>query len=363
MSSLFTRLTLVALVIAFLLSGCQPAAVSPIATSTNVQTITPITPRTPPLTPRLTPAPASAQAPTPDQNRIAATIHVSSPSSIAAADGLIWVNAGGSVVRIDPQANQVVAESIPAGSQAEDIALGDNALWVTTVGSGDLGAPSDIDAVSRIDPATGETVATIKVSRGPMSLAVTPGAVWVVNFGIDGDTVTRIDSKTNQIVGEPIETGRAPLSIAIGGGAVWVANHDAHTVTRLDPITNQVIANIPVPSEPHRVAYGADAVWVSNWHNNSVSRIDPQTNQVVGEPIPIGFPAGNIAVGHGSVWVTSDYRVDGDPEDVVVVRIDPQTNQAVETIPVGGHPIDLAVTEDAVWVSVQNADMIVKINP
>jgi hypothetical protein len=34
------------------------------------------------------------------------------------------------------------------------------------------------------------------------------------------------------------------------------------------------------------------------------------------------------------------------------VRIDPQTNQAVETIAVGGHPIDVAATEGAVWVSV-----------
>ena len=69
-------------------------------------------------------------------------------------------------------------------------------------------------------------------------------------------------------------------------------------------------------------------------------------------PIPIGHRAGNFVVGAGSVWVTSDYRVDAAAEDVVVVRIDPQVNRAVETIPVGGHPIDVAATEGAVWVSV-----------
>jgi len=282
---------------------------------------------------------------------------------MAVGDGYIWVIAGGSVVRIDPKSNQVVGKSIPAAAQTEDIAFDGGALWVTTVGWGDLGAPNDSDAVSRINPQTGAIVAAIKVARGPMSLALTPENVWVVNFGLSGDTVTRIDPKTNQIAGELIKTGSAPISIAVGGGSVWVANHDAHTITRIDPTTHQVVATIPVPSEPHRVAYGEGAVWVSNWHANSISRIDPATNQVAGEPIPIGFHAGNIAAGYGSVWVTSDYRRDGNPADVVVVRIDPQTNQAVESIPVGGHPIDVAVTEEAVWVSVQSPDKVLRINP
>jgi hypothetical protein len=138
----------------------------------------------------------------------------------------------------------------------------------------------------------------------------------------------------------------------VGGGWLWVANYKAGTVTRIEQASGKFVADIPVPSEPHRVAYGAGAVWVGNWHGISVSRIDPETNRVVGSPIPIGFRAGNLVVGTGGVWVTSDDRVDAAPEVVVVVRIDPQTNQAVETIAVGGHPIDVAATEGAVWVSV-----------
>jgi YVTN family beta-propeller protein len=203
------------------------------------------------------------------------------------------------------------------------------------------------------------------VNRGPLSVAFTPEAVWFVYFGMNGDTVLRIDPQTNQISGDPIQTGRAPLSLAVGAGSLWVANHDAHTITRIDLATNQVLANITVPSEPHRIAYGEGAVWVANWHVNSVTRIDPQTNEIVGEPIPIGHPAGNMAAGLGSVWVTSDYRgpMDGAPEDVVLVRIDPGTNQAVETIPLGGHPIDVEIAGDAVWVSIQGPNMVLRINP
>jgi DNA-binding beta-propeller fold protein YncE len=101
---------------------------------------------------------------------------------------------------------------------------------------------------------------------------------------------------------------------------------------------------------------------VGNWHDNSVSRIDPQTNRVVGSPIPIGFHhAGNLVVGAGNLWVTSDNRVSGAAEDVVVVRIDPQANRAVETIAMGGRPIDVAAAEDAVWVSVADPGTLLRI--
>jgi YVTN family beta-propeller protein len=66
-------------------------------------------------------------------------------------------------------------------------------------------------------------------------------------------------------------------------------------------------------------------------------------------------------VGAGGVWVTSDYRVNAAAEDVVVVRIDPQTNQAVETIAVGSHPIDIAATEGAIWVSVAAPGTVLRI--
>jgi YVTN family beta-propeller protein len=267
----------------------------------------------------------------------------------------------GTVVRVDPESNRVVSTPLRVPVDAEAIAVDQGALWVAQVAPGDLATPHR-DRVTRIDLATGRTVATVTVARAPLDLAVTPGAVWVPNAGGGGDSVARIDPRTNRLAGHPVRTGASPQSLAVGGGSLWVANHDARTVTRIDQASGKVVADIPVPSEPHRVAYGASAVWVGNWHDNSVSRIDPATNRVVGSPIPIGFHhAGNLVVGAGGVWVTSDYRENAGAEDVVVVRIDPQTNRAVETIPVGGHPIDVAATEGAIWVSVADPDTVLRI--
>ena len=294
-----------------------------------------------------------------ERSRFAASIPISDAGNLAVADGRLWVLTGvGTVVRIDPVTNALVGKALRVPADAEAIAVGERALWVSSGAPGDLAGPGH-DSVTRIDPVSGRTVATIQVGRAPLDIAVTPGAVWVTNSG--GDSVTRIDPQTNRPASRPIRTGASPQSLAVGGGAVWVANHDARTVTRIDQATGTVVANISVPSEPHRVAYGADAVWVGNWHDNSVSRIDPVTNRLVGSPITIGFHAGNLAVGAGGVWVTSDYRANARAEDVVVVRIDPQLNQSVETVAVGGNPIDVAATKGAVWVSVANPGAVLRI--
>ena len=237
----FISLTHMMLLTILLLSGCQPA--TPLS---NVQSTD---------SPTATVRASLVETPAVDQDRIAARLELASPSNMTAGDGFLWVISGGSITRIDPNTNQIVGDPIRPGISMEDVAFGDGSLWVTTVASGDLGAPSEEDAVSRIDPQSGEILATARVERGPMSLAFTPEAVWVVHFGMSGDTVVRIDPQTNQIVGDPIQTGLAPLSVAVGEGSLWVANHDVHTITRIDLATNRVVANITVPSEPHRIAY------------------------------------------------------------------------------------------------------------
>jgi YVTN family beta-propeller protein len=307
------------------------------------------------------PTPTSTTVPAFDRGRFAAVIPLPGAQSMAVANGMLWVLAADTVVRIDPATNAVVGDPLHVPAHAEGIAVGEGALWVASVAPGDFGSPGK-DAVTRIDLATGRRVAAVTVGRAPLDLAATPGAVWVTNSGGGGDSVARIDPKTNHLVGRPVRTGASPQSLATGGGSLWVANHDARTVTRIDQASGKVVADIPVPSEPHRVAYGAGAAWVGNWHDNSVSRIDPTTNRVVGSTIPIGsHHAGNLVVGAGSVWVTSDYRENAAAEDVVVVRIDPQTSRAVETIAVGGHPIDVAATEGAVWVSVADPGTVLRI--
>ena len=80
------------------------------------------------------------------------------------------------------------------------------------------------------------------------------------------------------------------------------------------------------------------AVWVGgvSWktkpENNKLSRVDPETNRVVAE-IPIRADArdggaDNVAVGEGAVWVLS---VDGK-----LLKVDPETNEVAGMGSAGG---------------------------
>lgn len=106
----------------------------------------------------------------------------------------------------------------------------------------------------------------------------------------------------------------------------------------------EVVATIDVGAGPAGVAVGAGAVWVSNYAEGSVSRVDPGSNEVV-ETIQVGEVGGDIVFDEGgaSAWVVSDNRA--------VVRIDPSTNTATARVELTANAIDLAVGFGSVWVS------------
>lgn len=152
--------------------------------------------------------------------------------------------------------------------------------------------------VLKVDPRTLEIVATIPIPLPwntwvyqTSSLDVGEEAVWIVG-GRPGlaalfskSTLFRIDPVTNQL------TAQIPLEgysegIAIGEGAVWVGT--GKTVTRIDPKTNAVVARIPVGRDTwgdtwDRISVGAGSIWVLKMVDAMVYRIDPATNRVVAE--------------------------------------------------------------------------------
>jgi streptogramin lyase len=123
--------------------------------------------------------------------------------------------------------------------------------------------------------------------------------------------VTRLEPVTNQVQAQ-IDVGSADGYFCGGvvatDGAVWIELLDTTLsnvlgLARIDPTTNRVIATVPVPQNAGAdpLAVDAQGVWVVQpaW---GLFRIDPQTNQAVGL-LRMSAGAG-VALGAGSVWLT-----------------------------------------------------------
>ena len=176
------------------------------------------------------------------------------------------------------------------------------------------------------------------------------GSVWFGSgFGPGGELV-RFDPHTDRVQAE-IRVGATPAFVISAFGAIWVSNFDDATVSRVDPRTNDVIATIPVGTPGGQgsgyMAVAADSLWVANTADGNLYRIDPRDN--VSEPIDIDaeplteFFDLFVGDGLGSVWVRTD--------DHAVSRIDPESEEIVETYPAGSGGGDVGAFGDSLWIA------------
>src|SRR4029077_7962282 len=116
----------------------------------------------------------------------------------------------------------------------------------------------------------------------PEGLALAGGSLWVANRA--SDSISRIDQVTNRVVAT-IKVGAGPLGVTVSGGAVWVANNGDGTVSRIDPTTNGVITVQVDPATftsvlPSIVATSDRSVWLVDSHSNRLVEIDTTTAAV-----------------------------------------------------------------------------------
>jgi YVTN family beta-propeller protein len=270
---------------------------------------------------------------------------------IAVDDTAVWVHntAQATVVRVDPRTNQVVA-AIPVGHGLGDVRLGAGFVWVVN---------HDDGTVSKIDPQTNTVVATIALPPPLGFLGATPGAVWVANRR--QGKVMKLDPQTNKVVAT-IAIADGPAWMTYAAGSLWVCDLEAeqYGVTRVDPTTNTMVAQIDVGSSQGYKCGGITAsddgaIWAvlqdsSQTYDLGLVRIDPATNKVVATLlIPQNNLTSAIAADAQGVWYTQ-------PE-LGLIRISPKTNQAVGFLKMSGAT-GVAVGAGAVWVLNSDGDLM-----
>ena len=189
----------------------------------------------------------------PSVQDVTATIPVTQRSTAgwaAFGEDFVWAVFGDSILgKIDQSRNKTVKTGI-AGSSPSAIAVGEGAVWVANAGG---------NTVSRMLPETATTVSTINVGRQPSGIAVAEGVVWITDRG--DDVVTRYDARLGSSLN--IAVGQAPIGIAVGDGFVWVANSDDGTISKIEPVSRDVVDTIGVGGRPVGVLVSGGLVWVS----------------------------------------------------------------------------------------------------
>ena len=254
--------------------------------------------------------------------------------------------------------------------------------------------------VTRIDAETSTATASIKLGGLLTDIAAGAGSAWAVGSVQGEATLTEILGTGELGLTVPLGLDDT-RGVSIGHGAVWVTAGDltgGAFLVRVDPVSGELAATIPLPRGGDQISISDDAVWMTATTTGPQSledwlmSVDPATNQVqsfgftdaldlpsdvaatggqvrllgantlvefdpssgeVVNRVEVGANPRRLVVGDASVWIA-------DSGDRTVVRVDPETNAIVATIEIGGKflsaqagpVLDIDAVDGAVWVSV-----------
>jgi hypothetical protein len=264
--------------------------------------------------------------------------------------------------------------TLPGRLAASRIGIGAGGVWALA----STGETSS-DALVRIEPETGQALASTPLDPDPWYVAAGGGAVWV---GFPRSSVIQqVDATTNEVTGRIALPGDGVSAIAADDEAVWVevfqdrsdqGQQNLASLVRVDPQTSEVVATIPLEGlsgYDDEIAIGAGAVWVagvnltgpSEERGSDLLRIDPVANSV-SAVLPVS--AFSVAAGADAVWVTAPADGVNDslhkPETWVAREIDATTNGVSAPISLPGNvSAVLAVTADGVWFSGYDFDGLI----
>ena len=149
-----------------------------------------------------------------------------------------------------------------------------------------------------------------------------------------------------------ISAGTGPVGVAFDGAHIWVANSGNDTVTRIDTLTDEIVARIPVGIGPVAIAFDGTHVWVANSESAGMSKIDTTTGVV--EEVPAGKNPVGVAFDGTYIWAANS---EGD----CVSKIDILTDEVVATVDVGKSPQSIAFDGKFLWVANQGSNNVSKI--
>ena len=194
------------------------------------------------------------------------------PCGIAWVDGALWVAllSDRELVRVDPDTPASGGDGWGTPNcSIWDLQPGQGSVWVV-----DRGMPG----VRRLDPTTGEELASARVGGTPSGIVATDDGVWVAQQA--SGTIVFVDAASGA-VSEPVEVGAGATWFADGPQALWVTSQAAGTTARIDPATGEVLATVTTGDQPLDAAHAGGAVWVPDRTGGQLLVVDDTRDEVV----------------------------------------------------------------------------------
>jgi streptogramin lyase len=187
------------------------------------------------------------------------------PGFTVAKDGdTIWgFDEAGNVVQVDMATGDVLG-SVEVPEEPKQIVLAANSVWVICDAGG---------ALVRIDPETYEVVDTVDVGLGPVELELGFDSLWVRNRLRE---LVRVDPETAEVIATIDGFGTSPsLGLSFGGGYVWASVSGPAGMAAIDPGTNAVAYEIPLPGATYMDSYWLDGtLWVTTAFDQQLLQVD-----------------------------------------------------------------------------------------
>jgi streptogramin lyase len=220
------------------------------------------------------------------------------PTSLAFGDGYMWIGTSlsdGSLVRVDPS-EQNARLDIALGGPVSGLATAPGLVWATDQFAG---------LIRRYDVASREVTALppLPEGSGPTGIVADGDSLWVALH--DARQVVRVDPSTGDILASVRVEAGAPDRIAVGGGYVWVSVNDGDAILRIDPDDASPFTIPGACDGPEGIAAGDDGVWVACSLDGRVLRLDAGSGDVV-DDVLVGADLGPwaVAITGDGLWVS-----------------------------------------------------------
>jgi hypothetical protein len=298
---------------------------------------------------------------------------------LAAAGGWeIAANFRSGLAPTPPPVTIGTVEQVRVGGVVQDTAtLGAN-VWVLTCLRRCSQASSAASVGDLIElTADGRPIKRVPVAD-PTALTGGAGAIWIAHF--DTGEISRINPRTGRTTAtihlqfaKPITASGwrllEPLSVSFGAGRVWASSPFGY-VAEINPRTARVQRTVFVSSEVTSATTGGGLTWVAD-ELDGVGTFAAASNHVATHPIswarePVDIQT--VAQGAGLIWAlgaeTNSLSSMTDPTTVgVVTTLDPRTGRILRQRQVSPDAATMVLDNGSAYVGGDNDGRLLRLTP